>query len=327
MSGPQSPENLVLTADLTWAPISELEVGDEVASFERTEDTEPYQHSKLRTSTVSSVLTQTVEAVRIHTDRGSVVVNANQQLSPEHHAHREASRFKAGHGIRFVAQPGVYMENQAYRFGYVHGAFAGDGCLFTNKTTNHGTIRCQDEVIVTTVHSYAPPEYGLKLKKKTSDDLFEVRTTKGAEVDEIRLSYPIDESSIDNPDYCRGWLAGMFDTDGSFDGKTVRFCQKKPEQREILKETLSVLGYDFAAEPEGIRVRGTGSRLQVLTEIRPQVHRKVRNYVDRSWKGTAKVHRVESLGEREITSLATDPGQTYIVDGFCAHDVRQLTLC
>jgi hypothetical protein len=317
---------VVLTADLRWKQLTDLTNGNEIVSFDDPDLTDTGAHSKLHTRPIVSTRTLATDAVRITTDRGELTVAANQPLLSKYHGFRDAARFRPGQGIRFVTPPHRFEPTPTYKRGYVHGAFAGDGMVFSNDTTKIASIRCQDNAIIDAVNAYAPPEYGLQRKPKTSTDLFEIRTTEWARVDRIDETYPIDPEAIDDPEYCRGWLAGMFDTDGAFDGHAVRFTQKNEQQRHYLKSLLEFLKYDWVSEPAAIRVRGTGERFRILSEIRPHVSRKIQNYRGRSWKGTATVTDVEQVGRTDIVSPTIDGDQTFVLSGFCTRDTRQTTL-
>lgn len=317
---------LVLTPDLRWKPLTDLTSGDELVSFDDPDTTDTGAHSKLHTTHVRAIRTRTTDAVQITTDQGELVVAATQPLLSKYHGFRDAVRFRSGQGIRFVAPPNRFELTPAYKLGYVHGAFAGDGTIFGNDTTRIASIRCQDKAIIDAVDEYAPEEFGLEVKRKTTTDLFEIRTTEWDRVDRVGETYPIDPAATAEREYCRGWLAGMFDTDGAFDGQTVRFTQKNERQRHYLKSLLGVLGYDWVAESAAIRVRGTGERFRVLSEIRPQVSRKIQQYRGRSWNGTATVTDVERVGTIDIVSPTLAGDQTFVLNGFCMHDARQTSL-
>lgn len=321
----------VLTADLEWVPIDELDLDDQVMAFDRPEQKESGEHTKLRTAPVTATYKYREEAVRVETDKGEVVVGSSHPFLSKYHGFRDAGDFQPGQEIRYVVEPADYEENDAYRLGYVHGAFSGDGTVIHTKSTKNASLRCQDDEIIETVDEFAPDEYGLRVKKQTTDGLHEIRTTIWDEVDLLDSHLPTEsEKRLDNPDYCRGWLAGLFDTDGSFDGKAVRLQQKEGEVKETARICLSQLGYEYLDEPKSIRVRGNGVRFEFLAEIRPKVSRKVRNYEGQSFKGSATVESVEEIGERTFYDVTVDTYHTLVLEGFCSHNCyeepgRQMT--
>ncbi|WP_284014886.1 LAGLIDADG family homing endonuclease [Halobaculum litoreum] len=255
--------------------------------------------------------------VEIQTEDVTVCVGQDARILPYTHDFRDACRFRAGQRVKTVLTPTPDPHSPAYRDGYVHGAFAGDGSVVKTKSTKNATLRCQDEAIIERVDAFARDEYGLQRKGREFNGLHEIRTTIWKEVDLLDEVLPIDPALVDDLDYCRGWLAGMFDTDGSFDGHTVRFTQTKPEQRKALQQLLSRLGFEYVVEPGGIRVRGANSRLRVLSAIRPAVSRKIRSYAGIMVNGSAEVVSVAERPVRDTYDISLDSGDAYVLEGVC----------
>ncbi|MFC7095697.1 LAGLIDADG family homing endonuclease [Halobaculum marinum] len=311
----------MLTADLGWVPISTVSAGDELATLAIVTAENGQRQRRLQTAQVTDVAHVRRPTVELQTDEVTVSVAADARVLPYTHDFRDACRFRSGQRVKTVLTPTPDPDSVAYRDGYVHGAFAGDGSVVKTKTTKNATLRCQDEEIIERVDAFARDEYGLQRKGREFNSLHEIRTTIWKEVDLLDGLLPIDPTQVDDLDYCRGWLAGMFDTDGAFDGHTVRFTQTKPEQRKALQLLLGRLGFEYVVEQKGVRVRGANSRLRVLSAIRPVVSRKIRSYAGIMVNGSAEVVGVAERPVRDTYDISLDRGDAYVLEGLCVEAV------
>jgi uncharacterized protein len=312
----------VLTADLEWVNVEELDLDDEVVSFDNPDDREKNKQLTLNTNKITACWKYKENAVKVVTDKGEITVGETHPFLSKHHGWRDASNFKQGQEIRYLVEPNGYEKNDQYWNGYACGAFAGDGSVCKNDTTQVASLRCQDREIVDSILENSPVSngWGMKYKGTNSDGLHEIRTTISEEVDRVDSYLPVFEQWSENKDYMRGWLAGLFDTDGSFDGNVVRFNQYDGEVKDYAEEFLSELGYSPVREEKAIRVsEGYGGKFEILTEIRPQVSRKVRKYEGRAWKGQATVQSVEGIGEKTFYDVTVENDHTLIAEGFCSH--------
>lgn len=317
----------VLTADLEWVPIEDLDLDDEVLCFDRPDQTTPDEHQKLRVSEITATYKYKEEAVRVSTDRGEVVVGETHPFLTKHHGFRDAQDFEPGQAIRHVVDPPTESEairdSDAYRRGYVHGAFAGDGTIVEHGRTTLASLRCLDREVTEAVRDYAPAEWQLNDGGLNTDGLHTTQSASPAAVDTIKADLAPPEEYEDSVNFKRGWLAGLFDTDGSFDGNTVRFPQNPSEIKERITQYLTDLGYEYVTEPDGVRVGGSGTngvRFEILTEIQPQVSRKIQKYVGHAWNGTAEVEAVEPVGERVLYDVTVADQHTLVMEGLCSHN-------
>lgn len=317
----------ILTADLEWVPIEELDLGDEVVSFENPEYHPEKSSKDLVVGEVTACYKYKEDAVRVTTEDAEVTVGESHPLLSKYHGWRDACDFKEGQYIRSLTEPCDYEDTPDYQMGYVHGAFAGDGTVGScvdgkGYEQNYAEIRCQDEEIVEAVEKFAPESYGLEVKEMSADELVGIGTRKADRVDAISHSLPQSISGAsDKKEYMRGWLSGLFDTDGAFDGQVVRFCQNEGDVKAAAYRFIEELGYDAVSESEGVRVSdGRGGRFRFLTEIRPKVSRKVRNYEGLSWTGSSEVVDVEEVGEKILYDVTVDSEHTLVTEGLMSHN-------
>lgn len=314
------PEARVLTADLEWTEIQNLDLGDEVVSFDNPEyRTESDTHLKLRTGSVYETHEYYKNVVRVETDRGNVKVAAKHPFLSKYHGWREAKDFTEGQEIRFLVEPESYEQSDEYEKGYVVGAWRGDGTTSGPRPM----IRCNDSEI---------PKKVSELSNGLVDTDFDEKYLE-AHGQEAGIATCNDKSSLlelleldrddVSKDFARGWLAGLFDTDGAFDGTTIRFTQQKSDVRATIARMLGTLGYgdEYVVEDDAIRFSsGYGGKFELLTEIRPKVSRKVRSYEGSAWKGTATVQNVEHLGEQRVFDVAVSDQHTLCLEGFMSRN-------
>lgn len=194
-----------------------------------------------------------------------------------------------------------YDENNAYERGYLIGAFVGDGSVTGYKDRsedprNAGSyVSSVDEEVGRTVVEYAAdvaPKYDLTPKRRSyngNNDTATVPVSPGASDriirDDLRSDHPANDE-----DFAHGWLAGMFDIDGTFlKGKELGYCQYEGPIFDQVCEYLDFLGYEWSHD-EGERgefsdkVRLTPGRktrrvFEHLMKIRPEVYRKRLSFV------------------------------------------------
>jgi DNA repair photolyase len=129
-------------------------------------------------------------------------------------------------------------------------------------------------------------------------------------------------------EWCKGFLAGIFDSEGSYSRGILRISNCDPELIDWTTWSLRRLGFDYAIEPTGksnghtyVRLRGglrEAMRFFHLTD--PAIMRK------RSIEGVAlksdsklKVESIEPIGKRQLFDITTGTGD-FIANGVISHN-------
>jgi hypothetical protein len=328
----------VLTADLTWEPVQSLDVGQQVVTF----DANPTDHRyrMYRIGRVTDLQTIRTETLRVTTADAEIDVAATHPFFVKKWnktMFRDAEKLEPDDHVFWFAPPTDYDENAAYKRGYLMGAFAGDGSVPGYKERskdprNAGSyVSSVDEEVGRTVVEYAAdvaPEYRLALKERRyngNNDTATMPVSPGASDRIIRGDLRSDHPTTDE-DFARGWLAGMFDTDGTFPkGKELGYCQYEGPIFDQVCEYLDLLGYEWSHDEgergefsDKVRLtpgRETGRVFEHLMEIKPEVYRKRLSFVgNRRIGGHTTVTTVESVGTESVYHVETTDG-TLIAEG------------
>lgn len=339
---PAAAQTRVLLANMTWEPVNTLTPGQQVITF----DTKPCDHRyrMYRVGEVTDVEVCEAEMIQISTSEATVSVSTSHEFLVQKwnkSMYREAEKLDVGDDIYWFAAPNEYEENDAYREGYITGAFCGDGSVpgWKNRVEdprNTGSyISSVDEEVARTVVEYAEdvaPEFELSLKRRQYTDSSEtaVMPVSPGACDEIIRNKLTSERPSNDEDYARGFLAGMMDTDGTYpEGKELGYCQYEGSIFEQVCAYLDLLGYDWSHD-EGIKGeysdkirltpgRETGRAFEHLMETRPKVSRKRLAFAgNRRISGQTSINSIKPKKENTMYCVSTTEG-TLITEGMLSH--------
>jgi hypothetical protein len=246
-------------------PLHALDVGQQVVTF----DASPTDHRyrMYRIGQVTDIRATQAESLHVTTADAEINVAATHPLFVKKWnktMFRDAEKLEPDDHVFWFASSKDYDENAAYKRGYLIGAFAGDGSVPGYKDRsedpqNAGSyVSSVNKAVGRTVVEYAAdvaPEYRLALKKRCyneHNDKATMPVSPGASDATIRADLLSDHPANDE-DFARGWLAGMFDTDGTFPkGKELGYCQYEGPIFDQVCEYLDPLGYEWSHD-EGER--------------------------------------------------------------------------
>src|SRR5919109_167318 len=192
-----------------------------------------------------------------------------------------------------------------YRLGYVCGMIRGDGTLgsydYPRAGRTTGDVHRFRLALVDLEPLRRTREFLGRLDVETDEFTFAagvggarpiaaIRTQKRATVGAIRtlIAWPVHPSR----DWCRGFLAGIFDAEGSYSRAILRICNTNNEIIDHIRYCLARLGLPFVLED---RVRQNGLRVVRVVAIEPLA------------------------GEMELYDITTGPGD-FIANGVVSHN-------
>jgi DNA repair photolyase len=343
-----SGETPVLLASGRAAPLSDIHVGDEVIGTRLVGRYRRYVRSR-----VLAHWSRIAPAFRVVLEDGTRLVASADHRFLTQRGWKHVCGAGSGRGQRPHLTPSNELlgtgrfapapeENAAYRTGYLCGMVRGDGLL--RSYTYSGGRRVRDvqhqfrlaltdfEALERTRRYLADFEVG------THPYVFQAAVGRRRPLNAIRTSARdhfarivelIDWPNDPSDDWTKGFLAGIFDAEGSSSGGILRICNTDREIIDRIRRGLARFGFDYVVEERNrerpifvVRV-GLGLRehLRFLHTTDPAITRK------RSIEGQAikndsalRVVAVEPLGVAlRLFDITTESGD-FIADGVVSHN-------
>jgi DNA repair photolyase len=344
-----SGETPILTADGRTRPLAELQVGDRIYG---TRKGSTYRHYAI--TEVMAHWETYKEAYRITLQDGAELI-----ASGDHRFLSRRQKWKyvigAAHGP--LQRPHLTVNDELmgfgrtaetpdtgapiYRRGYLCGLVRGDGTLAAYDHSRGGRMpyrQHQFRLALTDFEALRRArEYLRDLDLELPEFVFAAATATTRELRAIRvqsrlgfrriseaISWPRGASDL----WCKGFLAGIFDAEGSYSRGIFRIANCDPEIVDWTTWSLRCLGFDYALERTGkpngltyIRLRG-GLReaMRFFHTTDPAITRK------RSVEGVAlksdsklKVESIEPIGKRQLFDITTGTGD-FIASGVVSHN-------
>ncbi|MFZ3323752.1 MAG: PA0069 family radical SAM protein [Usitatibacter sp.] len=341
----------VLMGNGRTLPISEVKVGDEIYGTRLIGRVRRYVKSRVLAhwSSIKSAFRTTLEDGtalvssgdhRFLTDRGWKHVTNNETL-PER-AHLTTFNKMMGTGA-FAEGP---SESDEYRRGYLCGMIRGDGHLASHRyqrsNGKSGTLHqfrlalCDPEGLLRT------QDYLLDFDIATHEFLFYAGSANHRPAHAIRTSTfdkmraigeLIKWPNAPSRDWSIGFLAGIFDAEGSFSDAMSKITNTDPEIIGWTKSCLRALGFSFSVYHQPFETRksidvvrvtgGLREQLRFVHTVGPAITRKL-SIVDHSVKcqnrDKLRVVSIEPLGKAMRLYDITTETEDFIANGVVSHN-------
>jgi DNA repair photolyase len=319
-----SGETRILMADGRHRALADLSVGDEIYGTESQGTYRRYVRTRVLAhwSSVKPAYRVTLEDGtelitsadhRFLTDRGwKHVIGAEQGAAPRPHLTTGVDLLGTG---RFADAP---QESDDYRRGYLCGLVRGDGSIDREALDRADGYLATAEVVTS--------EFALAAASATRGAVRAVRTSArshGEQVEEL-IRWPLSPSQ----DWRKGFLAGIFDAEGSCGTEALRITTADPTMVAWTETCLKSFGFDCVVEPPDaigvrcVRVRGgLVEKLRFFHFTGPAISRKW-GLEGRAIKTDAKlgVSSIEPLGlAMALFDITTGTGD-FIADGVVSHN-------
>ncbi|HEV2088690.1 MAG TPA: intein-containing Rv2578c family radical SAM protein [Cryptosporangiaceae bacterium] len=335
-------ETPILMADGTTRPLADLRVGDEIYGTERRG---PYR--RYVPTTVLAHWSTVKPAYRVTLEDGTSLVSSGDHRFLTERGWKHVSGTTCGAGRRphlttqnsllgvgrFASTP---KPDDDYRRGYLCGMVRGDANLGTYRYPS-GTVHRFRLALCDVEALDRAQEYLAGLNIPTTRFPFHpgndhrrpltaIRTSTRAGIEAITdlVAWPTQPG--DN--WIRGFLAGIFDAEGSCSRQVLRFANSDGAIVAAIAAGLARLGFDHVIEHKRrnkvrtVRLRGgLRERLRFFHTVDPAVNRK-REIGGVALKSDAKLRvvSVEPLGfERPLYDITTGTGD-FVADGVISHN-------
>jgi DNA repair photolyase len=342
-----SGETPILMADGRTKPMRELEVGDLLYGTMR-----DGTHRHYVTSRVLAHWPTVKPAFRITLEDGTELVASGDHrfLSDrgwKHVTGREQGRLRRPHLTRRNKLMGTGQfapgptNSTAYREGYLCGMIRGDGTLGSYSRIRSGRGRqvgYRFRLAPTDLEALRRTrEYLADLEVLTQEFEFHVttrhqrglRAIRAASRDNVlRIQESVQWPTWPSEDWSRGFLAGIFDAEGSCCQGTFRISNTDPEIIDRIARALTRFRFRFVVEQvrhsERLKVirllGGLCEQLRFFHTTDPAITRK-RSIQERALKTSAqlRVAEIEPLGEMELYDITTGTGD-FIANGVVSHN-------
>ena len=315
--------------------LGDLSEGDRLWSFE-----EDGRDRRIVAGEVTRTYSFARAGVRIIHDEGEVVVGRDHLLLRDVKGGAvwsTAGELRPHQRIRlFVAPQSSPPETDAYRVGYLCGIFEGDGSLGVYHCPSHYFLWAAQLVMKDSEALDRAERYGAKsgvplqrfrhlakydfngYSKPGVQQTPGLRSRQRAVV--ARLASWIAAQRDDDTEWLRGWLAGIFDAEGSY-SVTLRIAQRDDRRRARIAAALRAFGFVAVDERVGVRLRGgVHEAARFFGLVRPAITRKIDFQGLRRWGRASVVHAVEDAGRRDFADISVAGAPTYFAAGIASHN-------
>ena len=338
-----SGDTRVLTTDGRTRPLSQIEVGDEIYGtvregvyrrFARTRVLDKWSSIKPAYEITLADQTKLIASGdhRFLTGRGwKHVTGTESGLGQRPHLTLNSKLLGTG---GCVAPPSV---DDNYRRGYLCGLIRGDGLLgsysYPSGEVHRFRLALADQEALDRATQYllvlgaATTEFAFAAGVGNRRSMRAIRTGSRSKVELI--SELVEWPRLPSLSWIKGFLAGIFDAEGSCGKEALRISNTDPEIIAWIKACLGRLGFDYVVEPVSranglrcIRLRGgLPERMRFFLGTDPAITRK-RTIDGLAVKNAAKL-RVESIKPLGMTmrlyDITTGTGD-FIANGVISHN-------
>ncbi len=341
-------DTLIQLADGRQRPLRDIRIGDRiygttrVGSYRRYAETEVLAHWRTKKPAYSITLADGTRLIasgdhRFLTGRGwKFVTGAMSGAARRPYLTLNDTLLGVG------AMPATPPETGEYRQGYLAGMIRGAGHVGTYHYARagrpNGSTVHRFRLALIDIEPLARTRWFLDAIEIATDEFvfahagpgvqrtMAIRTSKGAAVDAVREAI----AWLERPDaeWERGFVAGIFDAEGSYSGGILRISNGDPQMIQTTVDALERDGFDVVVERLAdrpmmyVRVRGgLREHVRFFQRYDPATTRK-RVFAGQALKSAAdlRVVSVESLGEvRQMYDITTGTGD-FIANGVVSHN-------
>jgi len=315
----------VLMSDLTYKPISNIKKGEIVLGKDK-------KGNLVFTKVNKTFKHETNQLVKLKTDKFNLTCTPNHKFYYHTiHDHWIESKSLKNKNLHWFGYG--YEINKDFKKGWLAGVADGDGCFFKDKQNRFSFIlKVKDEELVKTFVNWAN-SFGFQIREVDYHKKRGYSTailTKNKETTKLQRFL----IKVNNLDFCRGYLAGIYDAEGSgpFKCKQAVIYNSNKSIVELIANYLDNLNISFKIYLDK-REKGLpnyhikiNNVPEFFIKCRPILERKRKNLLWttlKSVKSRLRIDDIQIVNKREkVYNLETETNN-YIVNGFLVHNCDQ----
>lgn len=333
-----SPSTPVLLRDLSVRRLGEIRVGDRLLGFDEGGSSD--RPRKLRGATVLAQWWSTKPTLRIVTDTADVLASPDHPWLDARGRWLRTDRLTLATRLRRLpvsTSPAPSPIDSGYRRGYVAGLSLGDGTLRFEPgwrgarrgfPTAYWRVALKDREPLERLVEYLG-HFGIAAairpfdpgpRSSTRKEKVEVRS-----IEKLERLYRIVRSERSSASYRRGFVAGVFDAEGTHGG-SLRISQVDLSVLARVQSYALDFGFGFKLEhrpgiASTIRLDGPqAERLHFLQVFRPAIARKVHAIEGKRLQTVPeRIRAIERGSRRSMVDIQTTTG-TFFAASLCTHN-------
>lgn len=324
-----SPEEhqKVLMADWSFRMLKDVEVGDEIIGVAMVKEG---RHNVLVRTKVINKSTETVNNLyKLTTTKGQILLDEHDRIwltgnrGAVHSGWRNILKVKKGQSLRQLFSMPQDKTDSFYK-GWLVGSIEGDGTVWWNGNPMRMRFTVSEDEYVERFYELAK-KYGADVKlgehKATGfDGKLRVYRAVTGRYDSFELAT---RSDVDD-DFKAGYLAGMFDSEGSRGVNSMfQISQSKsvnPEKWQKIKDYLTDLNFTVSESDKGFRLKGGLPEVyRFFTMCTPYMSRKKDTVLGQAVRGISQIVSVEKVEGGTIVHLTTETANL-VVNGMLLHN-------
>lgn len=345
---PLDPETPVLDGAFRWRPLRDFRVGDTVIAVD--EKSPSHSARRYRTALVEGVVKKHLPAWRIIHEDGEFITtgehpwlvkrswrksvgyhNGSKIEPPGKWTWTPTAQIRVGDCLARVmpSEPNADITSEDYRAGYLQGVMQGDGHV--GRRQHHAFLKMADREPLERAAAMFARE-GIATKWQPSGVVAKAHhrpiqgfTVPKRDVPQVEAIMMDDQNT--SRDFALGYLAGIYDAEGHYDGATIDIAQRDPAIHYRIQEMGHRAGFEFKADHRRVRLTGQDNVFRFWMATQPAMRRKMSLHGQAGPKEAnhrpVRVLSVEPIGEeREVHCLVTSTG-TFIANGIATHNCNR----
>jgi len=318
---------LIMMSDLSWKQLNQLKVGDLVMGFERNGST------RFVSTTVQAIRKTTKPRLKLTTDKTTIICSYEHQFLSGHGRWATAKHLGTAEiGIKCLTEPSKRTpEDMPYMAGYLCGVSDGDGTMGhyeyeTQQDISSYRLAMKDKEAIERATRYFKA-FGVEMnsfthKAGSGSQLYAIRKSGKHNYDKI---LEIFKSYERFSNYHIGYIAGIFDAEGSFSASNLRISNTNISILQRAKKALSKIGLkgyieSFPPHCPTLRVSGgIKEYVRFFNITNPAIKRKWPKDFTASFNVTSPVQKAERLEPGELIDIQTGT-ENFIANGLASHN-------